>query len=607
MRSPELLQVRLTDDGGLPVAGSTVTWSLVSGVGAPYPLTSVTDANGIAGTSYWGGDLLSVTTAEKYRTSIVRASVPYEPVANFYATTVCSPVGTSGGVADAMPGTQVLDPLGWGVRVTGQAGQTLTGYIRVLVAYYLGATPVTPVPYVGLELRQTYETFYQDPVYASATGGPVLTGADGIATIDVVMGPVVAGGLAALKINITGANPSEPVYWPVYLTSRAAALPQFQFFNWSDMGAIGTLLLPGANTTLPACQVRVHDASGIPAAGVAVLWESVTADALSFVDPDLVTDADGYAQSDVLLGVQPGDYDVRITALGESVLTTIHIVDPGTALAPAVAATPAANAPASAATPISEATPWGGGGGGGALASIRSAAEREAAGKASSVVPRSARKVLDASLLLPPSTNLGSSEGLRALNQRMELIERVLRQPAEYEVNLSAKSGYGKLDAIPATFTPVAGAKVTLDKPGNWQIQATCDWAGSGSAEACVVVDPESAATAKRQDAVMKATAAGTTTAWCLFTAVKAPRLAQLYAKASSGTWTLLEAGTSICAIWVGMWQPGQKVLGRQTESAATGATDIFGDTLTDHGEQAHYPMGDHPDYGASGVEQPDL
>lgn len=221
----------------------------------------------------------------------------------------------------------------------------------------------------------------------------------------------------------------------------------------------------------------------------------------------------------------------------------------------------------------------------------------------SAVVRTSARK-LDTSLLLPLSTDLATPEGLRIINERFDQIERMLRASDEYEVSLAVKFGYGSLGSVTATAQPVPGAKLTLDKIGTWLILASFDWTSANGSEGFVVIDPETAAGAKRQDAWCRATGSVTLTAWCLFTANSVPRLAQMYAK---GAGALQEAGTSICAIWLGRWEPGLKTFGRQMESAQTGPTDMNGDTLTDHGEQGRWPKSDHPDYLAEGVNLPAL
>lgn len=225
------------------------------------------------------------------------------------------------------------------------------------------------------------------------------------------------------------------------------------------------------------------------------------------------------------------------------------------------------------------------------------------------VIRKTSRKP-DTSLLLPKDIDLTTEEGMRAMNERFDQIERSLRSEDEYEVSLAIKAGYGSLDAVPTTLTPVTGAKVTLDKLGTWLILASFDWdiaTPSGIATGVVVIDPETESTAKKQDAVCRATVAGTSTAWCLFTATTVPRLVQLYASATAGTWALLEGGTSVCAVWIGQWEAGDKRFGRQIESTFTAATDMNGQTITDHGEEARYPESDHPDYISHGVELPSL
>jgi hypothetical protein len=448
-----------------------------------------------------------------------------------------------------------------------------------------------PLPYVGLELFST-----ADPMVQATASGSALTDGSGIGTVDVTLGPTVGAGSAVLKSGLTSYVQADLCYWNMFLLARAAGLPQIEYADLPSAGMVGTQLLSGSIVPgTPPITVRVRDGAGLPAAGAAVLWESETAGAMEFTASDLVTDADGYASTEVLLGLSPGEYKVRVTALGEVLLLGITILSVG---ADSGTTPPSGNGP-TAGTPT-------GGTPSGSIPSytVPVAGAVKKSSRPHSAVVETSRKTLDTSLLLPLGIDLTTPEGLRSINERFDQIERVLRAPPQYEVSLATKSGYGSLPALTATFQPVPGAKVSLDKAGNWQITATFDWLGSGTAEGCVVVDPEKPETAKRQDAVCKKTNPGTTTAWCLFTAVTTPRLAQLYAK---GSGSLAEAGTSICAVWLGAWAPGDKHFGRQMASQFTDATDLNGDALTDHGEEAHYPRSDHPYVLPEGVDLPNL
>jgi hypothetical protein len=223
-------------------------------------------------------------------------------------------------------------------------------------------------------------------------------------------------------------------------------------------------------------------------------------------------------------------------------------------------------------------------------------------------------KRTDPSLILPQETDLTTPDGLRKLNEVLEQVEIRLRKLEEFEVKLATKFGYGSLAALTTTAQPIPGAKVVLDKIGTWLLIGTWDWDAAAAAEAhgFVVLDPQTTTTAKRQTAWAKMTAAGaeklTTTAWCLFTVTQVPRLAQLYGKkVSGGVVDLLEAGTSLVAVWVGSWGSGEKRFGRQIESQYTGAEDLNQNTLTDHGEEARWPASDNPDKIANGVDQASL
>lgn len=229
-------------------------------------------------------------------------------------------------------------------------------------------------------------------------------------------------------------------------------------------------------------------------------------------------------------------------------------------------------------------------------------------------VIRLGAKRTDPSLILPLETDLTTPDGLRRLNEVLEQVEIRLRKLEEFEVKLATKFGYGSLAAITTTAQPIPGAKVVLDKIGTWLVIGTWDWDAAAAAQAhgFVVLDPQTTTTAKRQAAWAKFTAAGaeklTSTAWCLFTVTQVPKLAQLYAKkVSGGVVDVLEAGTSVVAVWVGSWASGEKRFGRHLESQYTGGTDLNLDSLTDHGEEARWPASDDPDKIANGVDQASL
>jgi hypothetical protein len=213
----------------------------------------------------------------------------------------------------------------------------------------------------------------------------------------------------------------------------------------------------------------------------------------------------------------------------------------------------------------------------------------------------------EVSLLLPIGTDLSSVDGLQLLNERLTQIEEHLARLDEMEVQLAMKFGYGSLATLTTTAKPITGAKVTLDKIGTWLLLGSWDFDGTGAVEGFIVIDPETTAGAKRQDAIVRTTADSICTAWCLFTVTEIPRLAQLYGKLGSGAFDVIAAGTSICAIWLGRWKPGEKRFGRQMPSYYTSAQDMDFNTLTDHGEEARWPYSDDSTTVSNGVDQTGL
>ncbi|HET8633440.1 MAG TPA: Ig-like domain-containing protein [Gemmatimonadales bacterium] len=74
---PQPLRARVTDAEAQPVSGVTVSWSVVSGGGSVSPTSSVTDANGIAATTFTLGGHAGAQTAQAAVTGLTGSPVVF--------------------------------------------------------------------------------------------------------------------------------------------------------------------------------------------------------------------------------------------------------------------------------------------------------------------------------------------------------------------------------------------------------------------------------------------------------------------------------------------------------------------------------------------------
>lgn len=214
------------------------------------------------------------------------------------------------------------------------------------------------------------------------------------------------------------------------------------------------------------------------------------------------------------------------------------------------------------------------------------------------------RKQRATRLELPPVVEGIPPEFIKLLNERLRVIDDELARIDDDEISLATKSGYGSIESVGATATPIPGAKVTLDKIGNWEIRIQAQV--TAACEVFAVVDPQATETAIKQAAKVVTSGAGAASGSCLFTTTTVPRLVQLYAKSSAAA-DVEEEGTRIDAVWVGRYAAGGKRHGRQTPNQFAAAVDATGEALTAHGEEARWPSSDHPDTMPEGISQPGL
>ena len=210
----------------------------------------------------------------------------------------------------------------------------------------------------------------------------------------------------------------------------------------------------------------------------------------------------------------------------------------------------------------------------------------------------------DRTSLSLPATWTADEEGRKILNDRLRYIEYELRRSKEYEVSVPIHYAYADANyALPTTMKPVTGAKLALDKLGTWLLLLSTNWHIHDDVvmTAYLAVDPETEVSALVQSSKIEflgvTTNSTTKTAWSLFTATSIPRLVQLYAKKAAGAGaTLLVEPTHLAAIWLSSWTASTRRFGRQTPSLTTSIVDPYGNALTIYGEEARWPMSEHPD-----------
>jgi hypothetical protein len=207
----EPLTVVLRDAAGTPLAGQPVTFSLVSGSGTFNASTA--DGTLLTGLTCSGGTCTGITDAEgrtavgfiatgvpagsSYTQQTIAASASGRTV-NFLLTTILGQL-LGGGLASP-PLVERLAPTG--NLLTGSAGSTIANALRVRVVVVSGPQAGQAIPNVSLR-ASTGNTAGSGPTAQCAgPDGVALSGGDGIATCNLVLGP--GTGLATLAVNIGG-------------------------------------------------------------------------------------------------------------------------------------------------------------------------------------------------------------------------------------------------------------------------------------------------------------------------------------------------------------------------------------------------------------------
>ncbi|MFQ5649775.1 MAG: Ig-like domain-containing protein [bacterium] len=249
---PEPLQVRVTDSGGLPVAGVTVEFDVLEGGGSLSRTRTDTDHEGVAATV--------LTLGPEVGSNRVRAQAPAisgQPAVEF--------------TAEGLSGTPS--------RMTRVAGHNQSVPVNSAHEISVLITDLNDNPIEGVEV--SFEVLSG----GATLGVPrVTTDGDGIAATEVQL-PTAAG---QIRVRVTsGLLPGFFVDFVI----QAVAGPAATIAEFGGNGQDGTV---GRPLVLPL-QVQVTDAFGNPIAGHPVSWQTDSGNTVT--PPNTTTNADGLAST----------------------------------------------------------------------------------------------------------------------------------------------------------------------------------------------------------------------------------------------------------------------------------------------------------------------
>jgi uncharacterized protein (TIGR03437 family) len=203
-QSPVPLVVQATDASGRPVAGVAITWSSSpASNGTLVNMTNVTNGSGLAQTGFLATTNGSVGMS--FLQSTITASSPSSSVS--FILTISLSSSAVGGLG-ATPLIQMITPTP-GTTLTGPAGSTIPGAIKVLVVAQSGDQSGQPIPGVGITIPPSANANLPS---ASCAGpaGITLTNSSGVATCDLILGPVT--GTVPLTAEVGDINYTPTIF-----------------------------------------------------------------------------------------------------------------------------------------------------------------------------------------------------------------------------------------------------------------------------------------------------------------------------------------------------------------------------------------------------------
>lgn len=286
--APRPLIVSLKDQFGLPIAGTSVTWTVTSVTQALLSSTlTQTDANGQSFITVVGS---SSGIGSPYSQATILAS-SYVGSVTFYLTIL----PLIGGIPmQFIP--QIVSPTTG--RIDGQSGQTLPGAVQLVASSSTGAR----IPNVGLEV-----TGNQDPTVgpvATCTNLNILTDSNGYANCDMTFGRRTGEGTLTVYVG-------SWLFPPGGITFNVQPGIPALFKVIQGTGQSGN---PGQTLPQPLI-AELTDANANTLMSVPVLWEFGTqGTGARLLDATQWTDVSGRVSTTVKLGTRPGDLIVRVRA-----------------------------------------------------------------------------------------------------------------------------------------------------------------------------------------------------------------------------------------------------------------------------------------------------
>ncbi len=326
--SQQLMMVAVKDADGRPIANQQVTFAVVQGSGTllcptigdlfPYLPTGscgrtvfegiavMTDATGRAGVKFLS---TSVDQGQSFTQAVVNASTN-QGFVNFVMTTVA--VARANGNLASLPEVDLVSPQPestppfTGVSVIrGSTGQTIPGALRFRIAPADGQQQGMPLAGVAVNVSGSGDP--KTTPSATCAGGSALSDATGLASCDLVLGPVA--GTAPLVVNIGGA---------IYYSTFAVVVTPGAPFNIRVLQGDNQSGTPGQALVLRA---QILEASGNAAPNVPVTWSILQGTGTLSASSQQSETRFGDVQSTLTLGLKPGPVVVALTAGSGSTAT----------------------------------------------------------------------------------------------------------------------------------------------------------------------------------------------------------------------------------------------------------------------------------------------
>ncbi len=264
---PDDPTVVVLDERGEPVEGAVVTWSVAGGRGEPMPVQSLTDAAGVASTTWRLGPTVGAGSQHLAAavSSLIRTSLSASAVLTDGTVTLLAGNGQT-----IFPGYSVPVSPSVLVRTPGSAGVPVAG-VEVLWEVTAGGGRLNSI-------------------------AKMPTGTDGVSRGMWVLGGTLGAGGQQLQASLTPGLAGSPVLFTASAKSPPATITKVS----GDMQT-GTVGQPLSSPLV----VLVRDAGGDPVAGATVSWQG---DYDGWYDGSTVspavslTDAEGLASTNMRLG-----------------------------------------------------------------------------------------------------------------------------------------------------------------------------------------------------------------------------------------------------------------------------------------------------------------